>query len=142
MVICELSPSEAGEEAAQQVSQLMTELAGADRSITSAALSAVAVANHLFVARQHDVIVGLICLVPMHLPQGVRLWVESVIVAPTHRQAGVGKALMESVMRKAASYGHVTVSLTSNPTRPAAHRLFESFGFSRADTSVFRRSAG
>jgi len=83
----------------------------------------------------------VVCLVPMRLPQGVRLWIESVILDPDHRGGGYGRALMEAALVKARSYGDVPVSLTSNPTRSVAHRLFERLGFVRAETSVFRRSA-
>lgn len=48
---------------------------------------------------------------------------------------------MSAALVKARTYGDVPVSLTSNPTRPDAHRLFARLGFERADTSVFRRPA-
>jgi GNAT superfamily N-acetyltransferase len=119
----------------------MTLLAGAPRTITAEELRIVAEANHLFVMREQGRIVGLLCLVPMHLPQGVRLWLESFIVDPGRRRVGHGRALMAAALTRAATYGSVPVSLTSNPTRTLAHQLFEQLGFVRAETSVFRRIA-
>lgn len=139
--ISELKPHDVTVEVASQIARLMTELAGAARSISEEELRAVVASNHLFVAIDRGEVVGLVCLVPMRLPQGVRLWIESVIVDPSCRGAGLGRALMEAALAKASSYGEVPVSLTSNPTRAVAHRLFEQLGFSRAETSVFRRSA-
>lgn len=141
LTVSELATEDVTSEVARSVSRLMTVLADAPRQVTDAELRNVAQANHLFLAAVGAEIVGLICLVPMHLPQGVRLWLESVIVDPAHRGVGLGRALMAAAMAKAATYGDVPISLTSNPTRTVAHQLFEQFGFSRADTSVFRRRA-
>lgn len=127
---------------ATHVSDLMTELAREKRVLAEDDLRAVTRLNHLFVALDGDRIVGLVCLVPMRLPQGVRLWIESVIVDPRRRRHRVGRRLMEAAMAKAETYGDVPVSLTSNPTRSEAHRLFDQMGFQRAQTAVFRRSAG
>lgn len=138
MMISELTLADVTVDAAGEVSRLMTELAGAHRAITPSELRTVVEANHLFAARDEGVIVGLVCLVPMHLPQGVRLWIESVILDPHYRGAGHGRALMEGALARGREYGDVPVSLTSNPTRQIAHELFEQLGFRRAETSVFR----
>ncbi|MBA4011411.1 MAG: GNAT family N-acetyltransferase [Phenylobacterium sp.] len=138
LVVSELVPADATPEAAAQVSRLMTLLAGESRSITPSDLRTVVETNHLFAAQDRGVIVGLACLVPMRLPQGFRLWIESVILDPDYRGAGTGRALMEAALSKAKTYGDAPVSLTSNPTRTIAHQLFERLGFRRAETSVFR----
>lgn len=140
--ISELSPAAVTGTFAADVSRLMTELAGAERLITQVELTTVAERNHTIVAVVDGAIIGLVCLVPMMLPQGVRLWIESVIVDPAYRAQGVGRRLMEAALERARSYGDVPISLTSNPTREVAHGLFERVGFSRANTSVFRRTAG
>lgn len=139
--IRELTEDDVTAQAACEVSRLMTLLAAAPRELTQVELRVVTETNHLFAAWHDGEIIGLVCLVPMRLPQGVRLWIESVILDPDHRGSGVGRALMEAALAKARSYGDVPVSLTSNPTRGVAHRLFQSLGFVRADTSVFRRTA-
>lgn len=136
--VAELTLEEATATAAGEVSRLMTLLAGASRTIDVADLRRVIDANHLFAAKADGAIVGLVCLVPMHLPQGVRLWIESVILDPQYRGAGLGRLLLEAALARAKLYGDVPVSLTSNPTRAIAHRLFERLGFRRAETSVFR----
>lgn len=90
MMVQELTPDEITSETAAGVSRLMTLLARATRTITAVDLRVVVSTNHLFAARSDGVIVGLVCLVPMRLPQGVRLWIESVIVDPAFRGAGLG----------------------------------------------------
>lgn len=138
LVVSELTSADASPSAAEQVSRLMTLLAGAPRAIAPAELQAVIEANHLFAALDQGEIVGLVCLVPMRLPQGTRLWIESVILDPAYRGSGAGRRLMEAALARAKEYGDVPVSLTSNPTRTIAHRLFEQLGFKRAETSIFR----
>ncbi|RAK67488.1 GNAT family N-acetyltransferase [Phenylobacterium kunshanense] len=140
-MISELTSNEVTAQATSDISRLMTLLAGSPRAISQTELRRVAEINHLFSLTVDGTIVGLVCLVPMRLPQGVRLWIESVIVDPAYRGKGHGRALMQAAVAKAASYGDVAISLTSNPTRSVAHRLFEQLGFKRAATSVFRRSA-
>lgn len=139
--VCELGEDRVTACHAEAISALMSELAGQRRDLSETDLRAVVRANHLFIALVEGRIVGAVCLVPMRLPQGVRLWIESVIVAPKHRRGGLGRRLMEAALSKARDYGDVPISLTSNPTRGAAHQLFEQLGFGRADTSVFRRTA-
>ena len=95
--VAELTPEEATATAAGEVSRLMTLLAGASRTIDVADLRRVIDANHLFAAKADGEIVGLVCLVPMHLPQGVRLWVESVILDPKYRGTGLGRLLLNFV---------------------------------------------
>ena len=139
----ELRASEVTASHASAIAALMTELAGEPRLLSERDLREVARSNHVFVAIAGDHVLGVVCLVPMRLPQGVRLWIESVIVAPDHRGAGLGQRLMEAALLKARDYGDLPISLTSNPARGAAHQLFQKLGFTRADTSVFRRrSAG
>lgn len=45
---------------------------------------------------------------------------------------------MEAALEKGKAYGDAPISLTSNPTREIAHKLFVRLGFRRANTSVFR----
>lgn len=141
MTIKELAADEIMAQHAIDVSRLMTELAAAPRAISTDELQVVARENHLFVAIGERGVIGLVCLVPMRLPQGVRLWIESVIVAKAERRRGLGRRLLEAALARAADYGDAPVSLTSNPTRQEAHRLFRTLGFTIADTSVFRRPA-
>lgn len=55
-----------------------------------------------------------------------RLWVR-----PTHRGAGVGRALTRMVVEKARSQGYERLGLTSPPWAEASHDLYDSMGFER-----------
>jgi GNAT superfamily N-acetyltransferase len=54
---------------------------------------------------------------------------ESVHVAATHRNEGVGTALLEACTAWATKHGCYRVQLTSNLRRPDAHRFYEANGF-------------
>lgn len=78
-----------------------------------------------FIARQNDVPIGLIGAVKAHDQFNlIAMW-----VAPEHRGAGVGKALVEKVLSIAASRGESEISLFVSPLNQAACGLYEKAGF-------------
>lgn len=141
LVVVRLTEADVDEAVTADVAALMTQLARSPRSLTAVQLRRVVSANELFVARSGPEaggrIVGTACLVPMFLPQGVNLLVESVIVDEAHRGQGLGLRLMSAVLQAAERYGARQVRLTSNPSRVEAHRLYEKLGFTVAQTAVF-----
>ena len=63
---------------------------------------------------------------------------EDVVVDAAVRGCGVGRALVREALAIARSEGASRVMLTSNASRAAAHRLYESMGFERYDTDCYR----
>jgi ribosomal protein S18 acetylase RimI-like enzyme len=95
--------------------------------------------TRLLLARGEDQrIVGTLTLVLFRIPTGVRAWIEDVVVDEAARGQGAGKALSEEALRLAKDAGARTVELTSRPERQAANRLYESLGFERRGTNVYR----
>ena len=88
--------------------------------------------NYLFVLEADGVVRGTafltICLDPMYgfLPYGV---VENVIVEPTMRGAGGGRALMEAIEKTARAKRCTKIMLLSSTTRTDAHAFFVRLGF-------------
>ena len=95
-------------------------------------------ATVLFAARQGDVIVGLLTLVIVRIPTGVRARIEDVVVDEAARGQGIGARLSQAAIERAAQEGVKTVDLTSRPSRVAANRLYERLGFQERDTRVYR----
>ena len=66
-------------------------------------------------------------------------------VAPEARGQGIGEALVNACVQRARAVGAPAVALWSQPTMPAAHRLYERLGFDRVperdedDQRGFRR---
>jgi ribosomal protein S18 acetylase RimI-like enzyme len=68
------------------------------------------------------------------------LWVSALecylaelYVAPAHRGRGLGRALMEAVLRTARERGAAYIDLNTGETDTAARNLYESLGFSASE---------
>ena len=86
-------------------------------------------------------IVGTITLAVFRIPTQVRAWIEDVVVDEAARGRGVGEALNEEAIRRAAAAGVRNVDLTSRPSREAANRLYRRLGFELRETNVYRHEA-
>ena len=97
--------------------------------------------THIFLARYPDLhgqIVGTATLATFQSPTGVHGWIEDVVVDQGFRHKGIGKALTETCIQKARVIGLREVNLTSNPSRQAANKLYQSMGFIQRNTNVYR----
>ena len=97
-------------------------------------------ASRLLVARDPDEngsIVGILCLTVYRVPTGLRSMIEDVIVDEIMRGRGIGEALMRRAIELARAAGAEGVSLTSNPQREAANKLYRSMGFELRRTNPY-----
>ncbi len=97
-------------------------------------------ASKLLVARDPDEsspIAGILCLTIYRVPTGLRSIIEDVIVDANMRRRGIGEALMRRAIELAREAGAEGVSLTSNPQREAANRLYQSMGFELRKTNPY-----
>jgi ribosomal protein S18 acetylase RimI-like enzyme len=101
-------------------------------------------ANTVFVARVDGEIVGMLTLVMVPIPSGLRARIEDVVVDSGARGRGVATALTVAAMEAAQAAKARTVDLTSRPERDSAGRLYERLGFRERDSRVYRleREAG
>ena len=96
-------------------------------------------ATDLFLATDDDgTVLGTATLVTFRIPTGRRAWIEDVVVDDAARGLGVGGALTQAMIDRAAELGCTTVDLTSRPSREAANRLYQREGFEVRDTNVYR----
>lgn len=95
-------------------------------------------ATVLFAARQDGVIVGLLTLLIVRIPTGIRARIEDVVVDESARGQGIGARLSHAAIERAAQEGVKTVDLTSRPSRVAANRLYARLGFQERETRVYR----
>jgi ribosomal protein S18 acetylase RimI-like enzyme len=96
-------------------------------------------ASILLAARFPDdgLIVGALCLTVYPVPTGVRAIIEDVIVDQAVRGRGIGEALVRAGLELARQAGAGGVTLTSNPRREAANRLYQRLGFVRRETNAY-----
>jgi ribosomal protein S18 acetylase RimI-like enzyme len=93
----------------------------------------------LMVARSdHGKIVGALTLTVYRVPTGIRSIIEDVIVDTSARGQGIGDALMKSAINLARKKGAHNISLTSNPMREAANRLYLRVGFKKRETNAYQ----
>jgi ribosomal protein S18 acetylase RimI-like enzyme len=92
----------------------------------------------LFVARNQDIIVGMLTLVTFPLPSGLRARIEDVVVDQDARGHGVGTALTMAALDLTQQQGARSIDLTSRASRVAANRLYQQLGFQLRDSNVYR----
>jgi ribosomal protein S18 acetylase RimI-like enzyme len=82
-------------------------------------------------------IVGAATLGVFRTPSGLHAHIEDVIVEPEQRGQGCGEALVQHLLQVARQLGLRGVSLTCNPRRVAANRLYQKMGFQKWETNVY-----
>lgn len=100
-------------------------------------------ATILLIARDQDAgdeIAGMLTLAMFRIPTGLRAWIEDLVVDTRRRGQGIGKALTLAAVERAKQAGATTIDLTSRPSRVAANQLYQSVGFVKRETNVYRYS--
>ena len=93
----------------------------------------------LLIARNEDQkIIGALTLAVYRVPTGIRSIIEDVIVDSSARGEGIGEALMKRAIEIAREKGASNISLTSNPMRGAANRLYLRMGFKKRETNSYQ----
>lgn len=88
--------------------------------------------HEILIAEKASGIVGMLQL--SYLPGlsrlgALRCQIEGVRVAASVRGQGIGKALFEESIRRARDHDCTLIQLTTDKSRPDAHRFYESLGF-------------
>jgi ribosomal protein S18 acetylase RimI-like enzyme len=72
---------------------------------------------------------ALFRLRPSLWAEGLEAYLEELYVAPPRRGEGIGRALLEGVMRAVREAGAIRIDLCTGETDTAARALYESCGF-------------
>ena len=93
----------------------------------------------LVIARREtdDAIIGMACVAIYRVPTGIRAIIEDVVVDAAARGQGTGEALTRRCLNIAREKGAGHVTLSANPGREAANRLYVRMGFTRRDTNSY-----
>ena len=93
----------------------------------------------LMVARNERAeIVGALTLTVYRVPTGIRSIIEDVIVDSSARGQGIGEALIQRAIEISREKGAGNISLTCNPMREAANRLYQRMGFKKRETNAYQ----
>ena len=94
----------------------------------------------LWIARYPDEfgnIAGMLTIAIYRVPTGLRSIIEDVVVDQNFRRRGIAEALVNSAIEYAREAGIDGISLTSNPKREAANKLYQSMGFEKRETNSY-----
>lgn len=84
-------------------------------------------------------IVGCASLCVFHSPTGCKAHIEDVVVLAEYRGRQLGRRLVEHLIEYARTeLKNVDLYLTSRPHRVAANELYQSLGFRRKETNVYK----
>jgi len=124
----------------EAITRFLRQLTAKERQITEADLEALIASenSHLFVAVDDTGnLAGMITVGIYQAPTGRKGWIEDVVVDEAYRGQGLGKQLTLHAIGFAKQQQVKLLSLTSNPARVAANRLYPETGFSRKETNVY-----
>lgn len=82
--------------------------------------------------------IGMISLCSYKSPTGTKAWIEDVVIDSAFRNKGLGRLMMRKVVDIVRCQGDATIMLTSRPSRIAANQLYQSLGFEKKETNVYR----
>ena len=123
--------------ALQDIQNLLCQLTHDDPLPTKRQLQTVVKNNHLIVVRDKGRIVGMGLLISFVKTSGTRGQIEDVVMDEKYGGKGVGKKLVERLIKEARKLKLTKVGLTSRPHRIAANKLYRKLGFIRKNTNVY-----
>ena len=134
--------TEAYDETLDAVNRLLPQLSKSSKLINRSTLQKLSNSEctRLYVAKEDDIIFGMLSLVVFSIPTGTKAWIEDVVVDERARGKGVGRELMNHALNVAKELGAKSADLTSRPSREAANKLYQAIGFEGRETNVYRFS--
>lgn len=94
--------------------------------------------SHLFFLLKDNEIAGMLTVGIYRSPTGSKAWIEDVVIDNAFRGQGLSKPFLEYAIEFVKQQGIPLLMLTSNPKRIAANNLYQSLGFERKETNVYR----
>ena len=94
--------------------------------------------SHLYALFHEERIIGMITLCCYRCPASRKAWIEDVVVDSCFQGNGLGKLMVEKVIDIVKRQGDITLMLTSRPSRIAANKLYQSLGFEKRETNVYK----
>ena len=122
------------------VNELLPQLSKSSKPMKLYNLDNLVKSNSTFIyfAFNEKEVVGMLSLVVVRIPTGTKVWIEDVVVDENSRGKGIGRSLMNHALEEAGNLSAKCVDLTSRPNRVAANRLYQSIGFKKRETNIYR----
>ena len=96
--------------------------------------------GRIFCAREGDRVLGMVSLLfSISTAEGGRsAWLEDMVIHPDHRNAGLGRRLIDHALQAAQTLGCTRVTLLTDGINTSAMRFYERAGFVRSSMVPFR----
>ena len=122
------------------INNLLLQLSDSIHTITEEELNTLLSSSqsHLYVLESDGQFIGMTTLCLYQCPTGWKAWIEDVIVDRNFRGKGYGKLMVRKAMEECKNRGNVTLMLTSRPSRIVANQLYQSLGFEKRETNVYK----
>lgn len=122
------------------INNLLSQLSDSVHTITEEDLNSLLSSSqsHLYVLESDGQFIGMTTLCLYQCPTGWKAWIEDVVVDRNFRGKGYGKLMILQVMELCRKRGEVTLMLTSRPSRVVANQLYQSLGFEKRETNVYK----
>jgi len=91
-----------------------------------------------YVAVEDGRVVGMVTLCVFSTLTGPKAVLDHLVVDPACRRRGIGRALTEHAIARAAAAGASRIDLTAGAAKGAGRALYRSLGFEERDTGAFR----
>lgn len=137
-----LSPESLSAETLSRLNSLLRQLSATARPLSMDSLQNVAEDRSVRVYVLRDeagVIQATLTLTFVHQLTGLKAWVEDVVVDSSCRHRGYARQLLRFVEKEAACLGIAALNLTSRPQREAANHLYQSEGYEKRETNVYKK---
>ena len=124
----------------EEINRLIAQLSTSSHTFTEAELNSLIASpqSHLYALEYDEKIIGMVTLCIYQCPTGRKAWIEDVVVDQNHRGKGYGKLMVRKAMEECQNRGNVTLMLTSRPSRIVANQLYQSLGFEKRETNVYK----
>lgn len=124
----------------EAINRLIAQLSTCSHTFTEAELNSLIASpqSHLYALEYDEKIIGMVTLCIYQCPTGRKAWIEDVVVDQNHRGKGFGKLMVRKAMEECQNRGNVTLMLTSRPSRIVANQLYQSLGFEKRETNVYK----
>ena len=124
----------------EAINRLIAQLSTSSHTFTEAELNSLIASpqSHLYALEYDEKIIGMVTLCIYQCPTERKAWIEDVVVDQNHRGKGYGKLMLRKAMEECQNRGNVTLMLTSRPSRIVANQLYQSLGFEKRETNVYK----
>ncbi len=124
----------------ENINNLLSQLSDSMHTITEEELNTLISSSqsHLYVLEADGQFIGMTTLCLYQCPTGWKAWIEDVVVDQNHRGKGYGKLMVRKAMEECKNRRNVTLMLTSRPSRVVANQLYQSLGFEKRETNVYK----